>query len=145
MYPYLLADMQDKDYSEEEIAATQKITALSTANNQQLLTAKLNEYRTRYGLHDNDSGNVAVQAAALTERVENMRRHLRERNTDIHARRTMAQIIQKRRKLLLYMRRHHWPAYRQVMLDFGINEEEILTYGQTVKSGAQKVRQIYKH
>jgi small subunit ribosomal protein S15 len=148
MMPPLIEHMRAKGvYGVDEIIAVSRVTSLSTCSNADLLSAKLDLYRAKYSTHVSDTGNVAIQAAALTERVENMRRHIRDRNTDIHARRTMLMLVDKRRKLLLYMRRKHWDMYRRIMVDFGINEEEILGW-ETSKAKSntnQRIRQKYKH
>lgn len=145
MMPNVIDQLKLMNVSDDNISYINKMTSLSTGNNHDLQHAKLQLYHTRYQLHTRDSGNVSIQAAALIERIENMRRHLRDRNTDIFARRTMAQLIGKRRKLLLYMRKHHWVQYRQVMIDFGLNEVELFSYGVTSKSGQQAQRQKLKH
>ena len=144
LMPDVINTLQQMNVNTEQIDYIKKITALSTGSRRNVMHAKLELYRKRYSENPADTGNVTIQAAALIERVENMRRHLRDRNSDIFARKTLNTLLNKRRKLLLYMRKNHWVEYRRIMLEFGLNENELFIYGVNEKSGQQAQRQRIK-
>ena len=57
-----------------------------------------------YGKDANDSGNVEVQVAILTERIRNLTEHLKVHKKDNHTRRGLMKLIGKRRGLLKYIK-----------------------------------------
>ncbi len=51
-------------------------------------------------IHEKDTGSASVQVGILTERIEELARHLKKHPKDYHSRRGLLMMVNKRRKLL---------------------------------------------
>lgn len=56
-----------------------------------------------YSTHKGDTGSPEVQAALLTEQIKNLTAHLKEHPHDIHSRRGLLSMVNRRRRLLQYL------------------------------------------
>ena len=75
-----------------------------------------------YGKDANDSGNVEVQVAILTERIRNLTEHLKVHKKDNHTRRGLMKLIGKRRGLLKYIKKRDIDQYRSLVKRLGIRD-----------------------
>ena len=75
-----------------------------------------------YGKDENDTGNVEVQVAILTERIRNLTEHLKVHKKDNHTRRGLMKIIGKRRGLLKYIKNRDIEQYRALVKRLGIRD-----------------------
>ncbi len=75
-----------------------------------------------FGKDANDSGNVEVQVAILTERIRNLTEHLRTHKKDNHSRRGLMKLIGKRRGLLKYIKKNDINQYRALIQKLGIRD-----------------------
>ena len=75
-----------------------------------------------YGKDANDSGNVEVQVAILTERIRNLTEHLKVHKKDNHTRRGLMKLIGKRRGLLKYIKNRNIDEYRDLVKRLGIRD-----------------------
>ena len=75
-----------------------------------------------YGKDANDSGNVEVQVAILTERIRNLTEHLKSHKKDNHTRRGLMMLIGKRRGLLKYIKDRDIEEYRSLIKQLGIRD-----------------------
>ena len=75
-----------------------------------------------YGKDANDSGNVEVQVAILTERIRNLAEHLKVHKKDNHTRRGLMKLIGKRRGLLKYIKKRDIEQYRSLVKRLGIRD-----------------------
>ena len=75
-----------------------------------------------YGKDANDSGNVEVQVAILTERIRNLTEHLKVHKKDNHTRRGLMKLIGKRRGLLKYIKKRYIEQYRSLVKRLGIRD-----------------------
>ncbi|MBP3866447.1 MAG: 30S ribosomal protein S15 [Eggerthellaceae bacterium] len=75
-----------------------------------------------YGNGANDSGNVEVQVAILTERIRNLTEHLKVHKKDNHTRRGLMKLIGKRRGLLKYIKKRDIEEYRSLVKRLGIRD-----------------------
>lgn len=55
--------------------------------------------------HEMDTGSPEVQIALLTEKVIKLSDHLKIHKKDNHSRRGLLQLVNKRRRLLLYLKK----------------------------------------
>lgn len=69
----------------------------------------------KYGLHPKDTGSSKVQIAILTERINELSKHLEDHPKDDHSRRGLLSLVGKRRKHLNYLRLHRKEDYEQVL------------------------------
>ncbi|MEK9132723.1 MAG: 30S ribosomal protein S15 [Patescibacteria group bacterium] len=66
-------------------------------------------------LHPKDTGSHQVQVAVLTERINELSKHLEEHPKDNHSRRGLLMMVGKRRKLLNYMRTDNKKGYEELL------------------------------
>lgn len=66
-------------------------------------------------LHDADTGSPEVQIALLTEKITKLSEHLKLHKKDNHSRRGLLQMVNKRRRLLAYLKRKDEERYAQVV------------------------------
>jgi len=66
-------------------------------------------------LHDADTGSPEVQIAILTESISKLSEHLKLHKKDNHSRRGLLQMVNKRRRLLAYLKRKDEERYSQVV------------------------------
>jgi len=57
----------------------------------------------QFGVHSTDVGSPEVRVAILTKRIKNLAAHLQKSKKDIHSRKGLIDMINKRRKLLKYL------------------------------------------
>ena len=71
----------------------------------------INEFRT----HESDTGSAQVQVALLTERIKMLTAHLREHAKDHHSRFGLLKMVERRRKLLTYLRNTDLAGYQELI------------------------------
>ena len=69
----------------------------------------------KYKGHKTDTGSIQVQVALLTERINLLTGHLKGHKKDVHSRRGLLQMVNKRRKLLLYLKKKDEERYQSVV------------------------------
>ncbi len=73
------------------------------------------EVISKHGENPQDSGKSEVQVAMLTDRVNDLTRHLSEHKNDHHSRRGLIKMVSKRRKLLNYLKKNDINRYREII------------------------------
>ena len=76
----------------------------------------------RFRMHDDDTGSAPVQAAVLTERIHYMVSHLQKHRKDKHSRRGLQGMLNKRRKLLKYLRRKDFNVYKTTITELKLRD-----------------------
>lgn len=66
-------------------------------------------------VHDSDTGSPEVQVSILTKRIEELSRHLKKNNKDIHSRRGLLGLVAKRQKQMNYLMKKNPPRYKSLM------------------------------
>lgn len=74
----------------------------------------------KYGESKTDTGNVRVQIALLTERINDLTEHLRDHAKDHHSRRGLLMLVGRRRRMLDYYARKNLEGYRALIADLGL-------------------------
>lgn len=69
---------------------------------------------------DGDTGSPEVQVALLTEQIKNLTDHLKEHSHDIHSRRGLLSMVNKRRRLLQYLVKKDETRYKVVIEKLGL-------------------------
>ena len=69
---------------------------------------------------DNDTGSTEVQVALLSARVDDLSNHFKDHNHDHHSRQGLLRVINKRRKLLDYLKRKNVDRYRELISRLGL-------------------------
>lgn len=70
--------------------------------------------------HDKDSGSPAVQVAVLTARVAELTDHMKTHKHDFAARRSLLQLVGRRKRLLKYIANKDGEAYLALIKKLGI-------------------------
>jgi len=83
---------------------------------------KKKELIKKFALHENDTGSPEVQIAILTERIKNLTEHIKANKKDLHSRRGLIGMVNKRRKLLNYLKRTDEERYKKIVKELGIRE-----------------------
>ena len=81
-----------------------------------LTVEKTAEIVNDFGRGANDTGSPEVQGALLTFNINTLQAHFAEHKKDHHSRRGLLQMVNKRRKLLKYLRSVDLDRY-QVLID----------------------------
>ncbi|MBN1162223.1 30S ribosomal protein S15 [Patescibacteria group bacterium] len=66
-------------------------------------------------LHDDDTGSPEVQVALLCEKIDKLSDHLKSHKKDHHSRRGLLQMVNKRRRLLAYLKRKDSERYNSLV------------------------------
>ena len=78
----------------------------------------LKEFAQREG----DTGSPEVQIALLTERIKRLTDHLKTHKQDIHSRRGLLQMVNKRRRILMYLTRKDPDRYKAMVQKLGLSK-----------------------
>lgn len=70
---------------------------------------------TKHAVHPKDTGSPQVQIAILTERINQLSKHLETHAKDNHSRRGLLMMVGKRRKLLNYLRLNEKEEYETLL------------------------------
>ena len=81
-------------------------------------TEIINEFAIKTG----DTGSPEVQVAILTERISNLTEHFKEHKKDVHSRRGLLMLVNKRRRMLNYLRKNDFERYEKVIQRLGIRK-----------------------
>jgi small subunit ribosomal protein S15 len=87
-----------------------------------LTSERKRELTAQYGADERDTGNVKVQIAQLTERINTLNEHLREHKRDHHSRRGLLMLVGSRRRFLNYLQRTDLEGYRELLKSLGLRK-----------------------
>lgn len=76
----------------------------------------------KYQRGDLDTGSSEVQIALLTHRIVDITQHFTAHKKDVHGRRGLVTLVNRRRKLLDYLKRTSPEKYQQVIKDLEIRK-----------------------
>ena len=75
-----------------------------------------------FAQHEGDTGSPEVQIALLTERIKRLSDHLKGHKQDAHSRRGLLQMVNKRRRILMYLTRKEPDRYKTVIQKLGLSK-----------------------
>ena len=67
-----------------------------------------------FEVHEGDTGSPEIQIALLTERITQLSEHLKQFEKDVHSRRGLLAMVNKRRRLLAYLQKKDEVRYDAV-------------------------------
>lgn len=76
----------------------------------------------KFSQGDLDTGSPEVQVALLTARINHLTSHFTTHKKDHHGRRGLVQIVNRRRKLLDYLKRKSVPRYEALIKELDIRK-----------------------
>jgi len=75
-----------------------------------------------FATHKGDTGSPEVQAALLSDQIKNLTNHLKEHPHDVHSRRGLLSMVNKRRRLLQYLLKKDSERYKTVIEKLGLSK-----------------------
>ena len=87
-----------------------------------LTTEKKKEVIEKYKTSSDDTGSANVQVALLSEKIDSLSNHFKSHKKDNHSRRGLLMMVNKRRKLLDYLKSKNFSTYKQLISDLGLRK-----------------------
>ena len=75
------------------------------------MTKRANEL----AIHDKDTGSSEVQVGLLTEKIENLAKHISKFKKDKHSSVGLLKAVNRRKKLLDYLKKNKMESYKEVI------------------------------
>ena len=66
-------------------------------------------------IHDKDTGSSEIQIALLTEKIENLSKHIKQFKKDKHSSTGLLKAVNRRKKLLDYLKKNKIDSYKNVL------------------------------
>ena len=73
-----------------------------------------------YAIHEGDVGSPEVQIAVLTHRIKHLSQHMRQHKHDFGSRRGLIAMVNRRRRLLRYLRKKSFERYQRLVERLGL-------------------------
>ena len=73
-------------------------------------------------MHENDSGSSQIQIAQLTEKIENLSKHIKNNKKDKHSSVGLLKAVNRRKKLLDYLKKNKSEIYKQVLVKLNLRK-----------------------
>ena len=67
-------------------------------------------------------GSAASQVAVLTERIRNLTEHMKNNHKDEHSKRGLLLMVNRRKKLLAYIKRNDVSEYEELIKKLGLRK-----------------------
>tara|TARA_B100001179_G_scaffold233118_1_gene229354 strand:+ start:3378 stop:3647 length:270 start_codon:yes stop_codon:yes gene_type:complete len=85
-----------------------------------LNSATKNELVLKFGRTKEDTGSAEVQVALLSANINSLQNHFKENSKDHHSRMGLIRMVNKRRKLLDYLKESKPEVYTKLLKDLGL-------------------------
>ncbi len=66
-------------------------------------------------IHEKDTGSSEVQVALLTEKIENLSKHIKQFKKDKHSSTGLLKAVNRRKKLLDYLKKNKIDSYKNLL------------------------------
>ena len=73
-------------------------------------------------IHEKDTGSSEVQIALLTEKIENLSKHMKQSKKDKHSSLGLLKAVNKRKKLLDYLKKYKLDSYKNVLTKLNLRK-----------------------
>ncbi|OGE25392.1 30S ribosomal protein S15 [Candidatus Daviesbacteria bacterium RIFCSPLOWO2_02_FULL_40_8] len=73
-----------------------------------------------FATHEGDTGSPEVQVALLTQQIQNLTSHLKQHSHDVHSRRGLLSMVNRRRRLLQYLLKKDTDRYKVLIDKLGL-------------------------
>ena len=83
---------------------------------------KKKEIIKKYAREKGDTGSPEIQIAILTERINNLTDHFKNHAKDVHSRRGLLKMVNRRRKLLDYLNSKDEKSYLEMIKALGLRK-----------------------
>jgi len=78
------------------------------------------EIAKKFQSNDNDNGSAPVQIALVSSRIKSLIEHSNHNKHDASSRRGLVSLVERRRKLLAYLKRKDNAKYQEVIKTLGL-------------------------
>ncbi len=85
-----------------------------------LSTAEKGEIVKQFGRSNADTGSSEVQIALLSARIDQLGKHFAQHKHDHHSRHGLLKMVNKRRRLLDYLKNKDQPRYQELINTLGL-------------------------
>ena len=75
-----------------------------------------------FAIHEKDTGSSEVQIKLLTEKIENLSKHMKKSKKDKHSSLGLLKAVNKRKKLLDYLKNKKVDSYKEVISKLNIRK-----------------------
>jgi small subunit ribosomal protein S15 len=83
---------------------------------------KKQELIKKYATKESDTGSPEVQIAILTHRINVLTEHFKIHKKDNHSRRGLITLVNRRRCLLDYLKKHGFDRYQAILVEHNIRK-----------------------
>ena len=73
-------------------------------------------------IHDKDTGSSEVQISLLTDKIENLSKHIKKFKKDKHSSVGLLKAVNRRKKLLDYLRKYKIDSYKNVLTKLNLRK-----------------------
>jgi len=73
-------------------------------------------------IHDKDTGSSEVQVALLTDKIENLSKHIKQFKKDKHSSVGLLRAVNRRKKLLDYLKKNKIDSYKNVLTKLNLRK-----------------------
>jgi small subunit ribosomal protein S15 len=87
-----------------------------------LNSAEKAEIVNTYKRAEKDTGSPEVQVSLITGRIKYLTDHFKANKKDFHSRRGLQELVNKRRKLLKYLKRNDQGRYQTLIQSLGLRD-----------------------
>ena len=82
----------------------------------------MNKKAKELAIHEKDTGSSEVQVAQLTTKIENLSNHIKKFKKDKHSSVGLLKAVNRRKKLLDYLKKNKIESYKNVISKLGIRK-----------------------
>ena len=75
----------------------------------------MNSKAKELAIHNKDTGSSEIQIALLTEKIENLSKHIKQFKKDKHSSVGLLKAVNRRKRLLDYLKRNKLDSYKNVL------------------------------
>jgi small subunit ribosomal protein S15 len=87
-----------------------------------LTSVQKTEIVNQYKRAEKDTGSPEVQISLMTGRIKYLTEHFKVNRKDFHSRRGLQELVNKRRKLLKYLKRNDQLRYQTLIQSLGLRD-----------------------
>ncbi len=73
-------------------------------------------------MHEKDTGSSEIQVALLTEKIENLSKHIKQFKKDKHSSVGLLKAVNRRKKLLDYLKKNKIDSYKNVLTKLNLRK-----------------------
>ncbi|MDF1758131.1 MAG: 30S ribosomal protein S15 [Legionellaceae bacterium] len=87
-----------------------------------LTSVQTAEIVNNYKQSENDTGSSEVQVSLMTSRIKYLTEHFKQHKKDFHSRRGLQALVNRRRKLLKYLKKENIERYSSLIKSLGLRD-----------------------